>query len=204
MRPHTKRAQQARETKQRIFQTALGLFERQGIENVSIKDIARESGCSIGNIYHYFHSKDEIVLKTLQPADETYEEVYEEIRTVEPFCSMSAKEQLAEFYCRTVEVCIHSPSLLRDHYLFAIKYPDYGTLQITGERRFQQIGIELIKKMQEEGNLAADQSPEQVLSYLVMQMRGLYADWLISGCKYDAVAAARKQVVLFIAGITAV
>lgn len=203
MKSQTKRAQQALETKQRIFQTAISLFEKHGVENVTMQDIAGESGCSIGSIYHYFRSKDEIVLKMLQPADEAYGDFYEKLTRAEPFCSMTAKEQLVEFYCKAVEICTHVPDTLREYYLFSIKYPDYGMLQLTGERRFQQIGLELLEKLSHEEVLPVNLSHERILYYLVVQLRGLFSDWLIMGCKYDAVSAARIQIDLFIKGITA-
>ena len=203
MKSQTKRAQQALETKNHIFQTAISLFEKHGVENVTMQDIAGESGCSIGSIYHYFRSKDEIVLKMLQPADEAYEDFYRELTLTEPFRSMNAREQLVEFYCKAVEICTHVPDTLREHYLFSIKYPDYGTLQLTGERRFQQIGLELLEKLSREKEFSVELSHEEILYYLVVQLRGLFSDWLIMGCKYDIVSAARTQIHLFIKGISA-
>ena len=41
-----------------IQETALDLFDREGFENVSVEEIAQTAGCSVGNIYHYFKSKD--------------------------------------------------------------------------------------------------------------------------------------------------
>jgi TetR/AcrR family transcriptional repressor of cmeABC operon len=44
-----------------IQQTAKMLFAQAGFFNTSISDIVRESGFSVGTIYTYFKSKDEIV-----------------------------------------------------------------------------------------------------------------------------------------------
>jgi len=46
--------------KQAILDAALALFLEQGVQAVTIEDIRRRSGASIGSIYHHFGSKDAI------------------------------------------------------------------------------------------------------------------------------------------------
>ena len=50
------------ETRQRIFETALGLFRTRGFDATTMRDVAAEAGQSLGAAYHYFPSKDAIVL----------------------------------------------------------------------------------------------------------------------------------------------
>jgi AcrR family transcriptional regulator len=49
-----------------ILRAALGLFQRDGLENVSLNDIAREAGTAKSNIYRYFESREHIYLVVLQ------------------------------------------------------------------------------------------------------------------------------------------
>lgn len=53
-------------TKQKIFKTALGLFREQGFTQTTMRDIAREAGLSLGAAYHYFPSKDALVMEYYQ------------------------------------------------------------------------------------------------------------------------------------------
>ncbi len=62
----TKRDRQARETRAKLIETALDLFSRQGVDNTSIKDIAREAGVAQGLLYHYFVSKDDLLWGVLE------------------------------------------------------------------------------------------------------------------------------------------
>lgn len=48
------------ENRQHILDTALKLFGTNGYFNTSLQDIRRESGLSIGAIYHHFNSKEEL------------------------------------------------------------------------------------------------------------------------------------------------
>ena len=69
----TARKRQAMEMRRRIQETALDLFDREGFENVSVEEIAQAAGCSVGNIYHYFKSKDELAIQLTQHVDEAYQ-----------------------------------------------------------------------------------------------------------------------------------
>ncbi|TXL67788.1 TetR/AcrR family transcriptional regulator [Cerasibacillus terrae] len=49
------------ELKQKIFHTALSLFEKHGFHGVSVKEIVEAVGTSKGGFYHHFSSKDELL-----------------------------------------------------------------------------------------------------------------------------------------------
>ncbi|MGE0723472.1 MAG: TetR/AcrR family transcriptional regulator [Alphaproteobacteria bacterium] len=49
-----------RATHQEILDGALSCFLRQGYERTTIRDICRESGVSIGSVYHFFPGKEEL------------------------------------------------------------------------------------------------------------------------------------------------
>ena len=69
----TARKRQALEMRSRIQNVALDLFDRDGFENVSVEQIAQAAGCSVGNIYHYFKSKDELIIHVTSSVDAQYE-----------------------------------------------------------------------------------------------------------------------------------
>lgn len=62
----TRRDQQARETRTKLIETALHLFAEKGVDNTSIKDIAREAGVAQGLLYHYFAGKDDLLWRVLE------------------------------------------------------------------------------------------------------------------------------------------
>ena len=49
-------------TRQHVLETALKLFRRRGFERTTMRDIAERAGLSLGAAYHYFRSKDELVV----------------------------------------------------------------------------------------------------------------------------------------------
>ena len=72
-KPLTARKRQALEMRSRIQNVALDLFDRDGFENVAVEQIAQAAGCSVGNIYHYFKSKDELIIQVTSNVDAQYQ-----------------------------------------------------------------------------------------------------------------------------------
>jgi AcrR family transcriptional regulator len=49
------------ETRARIVEAALSLFEQRGYEKTTMRAVAQEAGVSLGNAYYYFASKEHLV-----------------------------------------------------------------------------------------------------------------------------------------------
>lgn len=54
------RSEQAAETRRKLTKTALRLFAEKGYNNVSIADICRTVGVTVGVFYHYFRTKSDV------------------------------------------------------------------------------------------------------------------------------------------------
>jgi len=63
-----KLGQQAGHKKWEIVKAAAGLFIRKGTLNTGVRDIAEASGITVGTLYHYFRSKDDIITAFLDYA----------------------------------------------------------------------------------------------------------------------------------------
>lgn len=64
-KPLTKRQLQAQASREKIFSTAQMLFAENGYNNVSVADICKEAGVSVGLFYNYFKSKSDISIECL-------------------------------------------------------------------------------------------------------------------------------------------
>lgn len=59
--PLSKQQMKSRETKRRIFRAAKTILQRDGYEQLSIKNICEEAGVSNGSFYHHFKTKDDLL-----------------------------------------------------------------------------------------------------------------------------------------------
>ena len=57
----SKQQQKSKETKERIFQAAKEILQKNGYENLSIKNICEAAGVSNGSFYHHFKTKDDLL-----------------------------------------------------------------------------------------------------------------------------------------------
>ena len=53
--------QKSKETKERIFRAAKRILQKNGYEELSIKNICEEAGVSNGSFYHHFKTKDDLL-----------------------------------------------------------------------------------------------------------------------------------------------
>lgn len=57
----SKQQKKSLETKRKIFRAAKNILQKQGYEQLSIKNICEEAGVSNGSFYHHFKTKDDLL-----------------------------------------------------------------------------------------------------------------------------------------------
>ena len=68
--------------RERICDCAKRLFEREGYEQVSMRQIAAEAGIAVGNLTYYFSKKEDLLKERLNDIQETFsEERFQESRS---------------------------------------------------------------------------------------------------------------------------
>ncbi|WP_054693053.1 TetR/AcrR family transcriptional regulator [Syntrophomonas palmitatica] len=71
------------ETKQKIINTALGLFKDQGVDATSMEQIAREADIARGTLYNYFPVKEAIIDEIIKRSFQTnHQERIQQIRSL--------------------------------------------------------------------------------------------------------------------------
>jgi TetR/AcrR family transcriptional regulator, transcriptional repressor for nem operon len=72
--------EQAEQNRRLIVETASRMFRLQGLENVAVADVMKESGFTHGGFYNHFKSKDELVAEAVASAfDSAAEKLSEDI-----------------------------------------------------------------------------------------------------------------------------
>ncbi|ACT03725.1 TetR/AcrR family transcriptional regulator [Paenibacillus sp. JDR-2] len=71
-----KKQQQTEQTKRKIADAARTLFVQKGYKATSIEDIVKATGCSAGNIYYHFKSKEGLFLHLIEDWNTEWEETW--------------------------------------------------------------------------------------------------------------------------------
>jgi AcrR family transcriptional regulator len=78
--PNPKQAR-SKQTKEKIVQAAIRLFQERGYEKTTSNDIASEAGVSVGSFYVYFTDKRQLLLTIFDRlADELYKNVFASLK----------------------------------------------------------------------------------------------------------------------------
>ena len=160
------------EMRRRIQETALDLFDREGFENVSVEEIAQAAGCSVGNIYHYFKSKDELAIQLTQHVDEAYQ-VLEQA-----YLADTGREKLLDFVGRSLEISV-GDEVLYKAFIHGLRYPEQGVLKGSEKRVYYRLLGELVDLCRREGSIRQELITAEVVEELVTLHRGMLFEWRI-------------------------
>ncbi len=96
------------ERKKEIIKAACRLFAKKGYYNTTIPDIAEELGMSVGNLYNYFHSKEELAKYIMQYSSKL---LGDEIRKINEE-NISTKEKIYKIVRKFFEIGQEQPELI--------------------------------------------------------------------------------------------
>lgn len=97
----SKQQLKSQETRERIFEAAKIILNRDGYEKLSIKNICKEAGVSNGSFYHHFQTKDELLSYYIIDQSNIEPELLDL-----PKSNQEAKEAILGVYLNYVQNCI--------------------------------------------------------------------------------------------------
>ena len=178
----TKRQEQALETKDRIYSAAIELMDRDGFENITIADISKMAGVSVGAFYHYFTSKNDILAEIFRKADE-----YFSTQVIAGLKSGSIPERIIEYFDHYAKFNVRSGMELTQQ-LFNPKIKFF----IKKDRPMLTILDDLIQEGQQKREIRADDDPEELSRFLFVMARGIVFEWSVYDGSYDLEAQMHK------------
>lgn len=195
----TARKKQAMEMRRRIQNAALDLFDKEGFENVSVEEIAQHAGCSVGNIYHYFKSKDELAIQVTSSVDAAYLEL-EEVYLADK--DTPAKDKLIDFVGKSLQISGQEDVLYKS-FIHGLKYPEQGVLKRNDSRVYFRLLHELVCACQDEGSIAPEYNADDIVEQLVVLHRGMLFEWRIYEHTFDMVVRGRELATVLLSGYAA-
>jgi len=161
---------------EKIFSAVLKISNRKGFKAMSMRDLSRESGLSMGALYTYFSSKDEL-LEMLQTQRRSISERIlrnrvTEAKTVEErlktaiFTHLYLSEAMQQWYYFSFMEAKNLNKAERDK-------------AVASDLSLEQIFADIIKQGQEEGLYA--QKDSQLTASVI---QGMLQDWYLKRSKY--------------------
>ena len=99
----SKLEQRSDETKKMILDSAANLFAKKGYEAVTIREIARDAGCSHTAIYLYFKDKETLLHQLSLPP---LQYLYQKLQGISKVDSTSSESKLREISLEYISFCL--------------------------------------------------------------------------------------------------
>ena len=192
-------------TRNRIIETAAGVFAEKGYAGTAIADIAGQAGIGKGTVYGYFSGKDELFFSVF----EWFMQEFGKSVTVSiTALGKGSAERLDTMSRIIVENCVemkHLYALTIEFWAASKREAIEGRLKelfTQGYAQFREIVSAIINEGRKNGEFSMDLKPEPLAATLVgtWDILGLQA-WFDDG--FDAIGAEREFMKVFIRGLKA-
>ena len=176
------RAQRAERTKNHIYTTALQLFQKNNYEKVTINQICREAGVSVGNFYHYFASKEEVLMVKYLEFDDHLEEldltrdVVDCILDIIYLQAAGAEEIGSRVFVKMMEIHL-----------------DTNGKYVAASRRLNSILRCLAQRGLDEGVFSPSHTAKEISETILRTCRGTLFDWSLRDAPYDLISVSRHD-----------
>ncbi len=177
----TPRKMQAMQSRQKIHDAAVDLFDRKGYDKVTIADICDKAGFTPGAFYTYFKSKDEIYMNRFFEIDDHYEQVMENISE-----DVDAIEKMRA----VVTEALNFMDSMGNKVIRVVYSAELGRTRIVSymdseKRSLYTIFKSIIEEGQTKGTIRSDMESSEIAQHAINSVRGLVYDWCLKKGSYD-------------------
>ena len=99
----SKQEQRSEETKMLILQSAANLFAKKGYDAVTIREIAKDAGCSHTAIYLYFKDKETLLHQLSLPP---LHQLQQKLKAISTLDSLTSESKLKEISLEYISFCL--------------------------------------------------------------------------------------------------
>lgn len=178
---------QSLETKQKIFSTALVLFDQKGYDNVTINDICHQIGLTKGAFYHHFNSKSDILIMKYKFNESSLLKYYHSISSELPLQKLD----------KIINRFINYPKLTSLEEMkssFKVQIDSHYQEFVGGDSAVQKsILIKIIEEGQATGDIRDDLTAELLADIIIRYKFGLYIEWCIKDGNMDITTLGQRD-----------
>lgn len=171
----TSRAKQAEITKNKIYNCGVKLMRKHGFDNITVEQISKQAGVSVGTYYYYFQSKFDLFNEIYKRADDYFlNEVAGNLK------ANDSKGRIAEFFDKYAEYN-YSDGIDMIKKL----YTSDNKMFITKGRAMQGVLQSIVEEGQLNGEITKSKSSEDITRMLFIVARGVVYEWCLNDGEID-------------------
>jgi AcrR family transcriptional regulator len=166
----TSRTLKALETRKNILEHGIRLIGEKGIDKVSIEEIARAAGVSVGTFYYYYPSKNELLQGMPWRIDKYFEQEVAK-KLVAESCAENVK---IFFYYYARHTKMHGWKIIKNLFVTDTAFV------ISDKRYLQLVLLDLLNRGQNSGEVSRGLSAKQIMRLMLIAAHGVVLDWAMS------------------------
>lgn len=200
------RKEQAKLTKEKIFNTAVRLINEKGFDRVTVSEICAEAKVAKGTFYVHFQSKEDIIKENYEESMSNYVlgsfdnfilNEYDEFAKNNP--EKSIKEKIIKFLLSELLYVNHMGYDLTSRvYITNISDSIKGENNHFKNRDFLPIFKELLIEGINTGAFNSSMDLDELIFYIESFVRGIISTWFLAGGNFDIGEVGEKNIRLLI------
>jgi len=175
-----------------IIESAIPLITSESFDEISVSDICKAVGISIGTFYHYFSKKSDLLIGLLWLIDEDLSEnVFPQLTDDNELANLRA---FSRGWAR--HIALHG--LERSKLISAInpENADFPEKERESVRKLRELFVKALDK----GQIRSSYSADLLTEYFLLMIRGISTDWSRRDGSYDIIEKMDECTMFFIDG----
>ena len=193
--PLSRQQKKSKETKARIFHAAKTILQKQGYDQLSIKNICDEAGVSNGSFYHHFKTKDDLLSYYIEEQPSMDPNLLDL-----PSSAAGTKEAIISVYLNYVHYCEELGVEFMANY-YTPKNQSLNPL-IRTERPYPIITVhDYLKRVIDAGIISPPADLEDITTDIRMIVIGNVFEWCLKSGDADFEGNMRRSLTTYLNGL---
>lgn len=178
-----------------IVESLIPIISSLPFEDIHVVQLCEAADISIGSFYHYFNSKNDIMVGLITLIDE--------YMVNEVFPLLNSEDELENLmrFARGWATHVHLNGIERSKLISQI---DPRIEDFSGQKRVSVVKIEeIISRGQASGQIIASRSAEELSMMFLLAIRGVTTDWSRCEGRYSVVEKMEQYISLFVTALRA-
>ncbi len=166
-----------------IIQIAMEIISERGIQNLTIKNIAKEINVSLPAIYKHFKSKTEIMQTMIKDFVNHFEKIIDSIKNME----ISPEDSIKNWFFMFVKTFIENPEFITIFTSKEILRSEENLLNDIHQiyKNHKKNLVDLIVNAQRINIIKSDINPMHLAIIIIGGVRNMIEDWKLSDYSFD-------------------